>query len=149
MQTPKNTHKIVSKRVVEVEQGDIRRYADAIYAGMPIHHDLAAAKKAGYPGLVAPPTFTATLGDHAAVLGEMELNPRTILHSEQELLEYEAVCSGDVLNVTTTLVESYEKTGGSTNTGFVIVEDVGTNQKGKKVFHARRVFAIRGGFPRR
>lgn len=141
--------KVVSKRTVEVEQGDVRRYAEAIFAQEAIHVDVNAAKKAGFTGLVAPPTFCATLGDHTAILGDMELNPRSILHSEQELVEYETVCSGEALNITTTLVDSYEKTSGSTATGFVIVEDVGTNQKGKKVFHARRVFAIRGGFPRR
>jgi acyl dehydratase len=149
MQKPLNNQKITNKHAVEVEQGDIRRFAEAIFATDPIHNDLTAAKKAGYPGLLAPPTFCATLGSHQEILAEMELSARSVLHSEQELLEFEQVCSGETLNVTTNLVETYEKTSGSTNTGFVIVEDVGTNQKGKKVFQARRIFAIRGGFPRR
>ncbi|MEW5853905.1 MAG: MaoC family dehydratase N-terminal domain-containing protein [Myxococcota bacterium] len=147
LENVKSTH----KRAVEIENGDVRRYAEAIFATDPIHNDLNAAKKAGFTGLVAPPTFCASLGvaNHSEILAELELNPRQVLHSEQQLSELEQVCSGDVLNVTSTLVDRYERATGSTNMGFVIIEDVGTNQKGKKVFLARRVLAVRGGFPRR
>jgi acyl dehydratase len=149
MQKPLTNQKISRKRVVDVEAGDIRRYAEAVYAADPVHLDLQAAKAAGYSGLLAPPTFCGALGSHADILMEMELNPRQVLHSEQTLNELEPVCSGDTLTITCTLLDHYEKTSGSTSTGFVIVEDAAVNQRGKKVFFARRVFAIRGGFPRR
>jgi len=149
MQKPSQIQKISTKRVVEIEKGDVRRFAEAVYAQDPVHSDLDAAKKAGNSGLLAPPTFCATLGNHQEILQQMELNPRQIFHSEQQLHELEQVFSGDVLTVNSGLTDQYEKTSGSTNTGFVVVEDVGTNQKGKKVFVARRTYAIRGGFPRR
>lgn len=141
--------KSTRKKTVEIENGDVRRFAEAVYAQDPASTDLGAAKKAGHGGLVAPPTFCGTLGSHSEVLTEMELNPRYVLHSEQLLHEYETVCAGDTLNITTTLVEQYEKPSGSNNNGFVIIEDTGVNQKGKKVFHSRRVYVVRGGFPRR
>jgi acyl dehydratase len=149
MQKLSTNVKATRKRTVEIETGDVRRHAEAVYATDPVHSDVAAAKKAGFSGVVAPPTFCGTLGSHSEVLTEMELNPRYVLHSEQLLNEYETVCAGDVLTITTTLVEQYEKPSGANNNGFVIIEDAGVNQKGKKVFNARRVYVVRGGFPRR
>lgn len=148
----KHSHNLKStrKRTVEIESGDVRRYAEAVFATDPIHVDAAVAKKAGYSGQLAPPTFCATLGSHGEILQEMELNPRYVLHSEQILQEFEPVCVGDSLVITTTLVDQYEKPSGSNNNnGFVIIEDTGVSQKGKKIFASRRVYVVRGGFPRR
>jgi acyl dehydratase len=149
MQKALEISKVAHKRTVAVENGDIRRFAEAVFSADPIHSDPAAAKQAGLPGLIAPPTFCATLCDYAEILKELDLNPRQVMHSEQHVAELEPVYAGDVLSVTTTLVDRFERTSGSNTMGFVILEDTGNNQKGKKVFLARRVLAVRGGFPRR
>lgn len=141
--------KATHKHTVDIENGDIRRYAEAVFSADPVHFDLAAAKKAGHSGLLAPPTFCATLGDHSDIIKDLDLNLRQVLHSEQQLAELEPVCSGDTLTIVSTLAERYERTTGSTTMGFLVIDDVGTNQRGKKVFAARRVLAVRGGFPRR
>ena len=41
-----------------VETGKIREYAKALGLGDPVYTVVEAAKEAGYPNLVAPPTFT-------------------------------------------------------------------------------------------
>lgn len=44
-----------------VTRHEIRRFAFAVGAAAPIHHDLAAARGRGYRDLVAPPFFFCTL----------------------------------------------------------------------------------------
>ncbi len=41
-----------------VETGKIREYAKSLGLEDPVYSDVAAAKDAGFPNLVAPPTFT-------------------------------------------------------------------------------------------
>ncbi|QHE92567.1 MaoC family dehydratase [Pandoraea fibrosis] len=43
--------------VVEVERGAIRKFADAIGDGNPLYRDDAFARRHGFAGVVAPPTF--------------------------------------------------------------------------------------------
>ncbi len=43
--------------VLEVERGQIRRFAQAIGETNSIHYDLDAAKSAGFPEIVASCTF--------------------------------------------------------------------------------------------
>jgi acyl dehydratase len=45
-----------------VTRHEIRRFAFAVGATSPIHHDIAAARARGYPDLVAPAFFFTTLG---------------------------------------------------------------------------------------
>ena len=47
--------------VHDVEKGAIRRFAEALGDPNPIYVDEEAARAAGYPALVAPPTFAAAL----------------------------------------------------------------------------------------
>lgn len=51
----------------------IRRYALAIGETNPIHHDEAAARSAGYAGLVAPPNLLSAVVEWGAGLPESEL----------------------------------------------------------------------------
>ncbi|AKC70764.1 FAS1-like dehydratase domain-containing protein [Pandoraea oxalativorans] len=68
---------------VEVERGAIRKFADAIGDDNPLYRDEAFARRHGYDGIVAPPTFPtcfrapkdppwiATLDRRRIVAGEM------------------------------------------------------------------------------
>ena len=49
-------------RVVEVERGAIRRFAEAIGDPDPLFNDEAAARKTRFGGMIAPPTFCRSLG---------------------------------------------------------------------------------------
>jgi acyl dehydratase len=46
----------------EVTRESIRRFALAAGITAPVHHDVAAARKAGHPDVLAPPYFFVSLG---------------------------------------------------------------------------------------
>ena len=49
----------------QVGREKIREFATAVKATDPVHHDVAAAQAAGYPDLVAPPTFAIVVSQRA------------------------------------------------------------------------------------
>jgi hypothetical protein len=51
--------------VFTVSRSEIRRFALAVGASADIHHDVTAARRAGYRDLVAPPCFFTALGSAA------------------------------------------------------------------------------------
>ena len=63
--------------VFEVERGQIRRFANAIGEDNSIHLDEKAAKSAGFPSIVATPTFAAVFDNTAQLLEDLGLNPNT------------------------------------------------------------------------
>ena len=58
-------------RLVEVERGAIRRFAEAIGDPNPLYNDEAAARKTRFGGMIAPPTFCRSLG---AAIPEIKIN---------------------------------------------------------------------------
>ncbi len=50
-----------SSDVYVVGREKVREFARAILATDPAHHDVDAARQAGYADIVAPPTFTAVV----------------------------------------------------------------------------------------
>jgi hypothetical protein len=52
----------------------IREFANAVFSTNPINHDLFAAQAAGYPDVVAPPTFAVLIQERSlnAVLSDPE-----------------------------------------------------------------------------
>lgn len=87
----------------------IREYAAAIGDETPTCNDLAAARSAGYPDLVAPPTFAFTLTMRAmgAAIADPELGLRhgRVVHGEQRFHFERPIVAGDELTVTTTISE--------------------------------------------
>lgn len=91
---------------LEVTRGDIRRFATAIGDRSPVCHDVEAARAAGHPDLVAPPTFliTATFGGEAGALlsdPELGLDYSVVVHGEQSFAFSRPVHAGDVLETVT------------------------------------------------
>ncbi|MFH1809110.1 MAG: MaoC family dehydratase N-terminal domain-containing protein [Pseudomonadota bacterium] len=136
-------------RTIEIDRSDIRNFALAIGAKNPVHHDEAAASKAGYPGLVAPSSMAASLGQHDVLISLLEVHAKNVLHSEQTIEQRRPLLAGDAIKVFSIITDVQERPIGSATTGFVTIEDRGVDTKGKPLFTARRVLAIRGGFPRR
>ena len=96
---------------VDIERGRIRFFSSVIGERGGIHHDLETARAAGYPDLVAPPTFVTTLlMDSTAQLAEqkkpsvmdlMGCNFKRLLHGV-ESYEYRApIIAGETLKVMT------------------------------------------------
>ena len=123
----------------EVEKGQIRRFAQAIGEENPIHSDEKSAKDAGFSSLVAPPTFLAALGDMEPLLDELDLDSQSVMHAEEEYEYFRPVCAGDVIDVTHTLVNAYDKQAPNGRLVFVVIETRGIDSRSRDVFKGRRV----------
>ena len=79
----------------------IRDFAEAVGAQDPIHHDLAAARAAGYADLVAPPTFAVIPGQRcdAGFVSDPEagVDFSRVVHGEQRFTHHRPIVAGDEL----------------------------------------------------
>src|SRR5215510_14328376 len=91
----------------DVSRSQIAAFADAIGADDPLHRDQEAAKAAGHPDVIAPPTFpiVVALGSTALANLDLGLNYAMVVHGEQRF-EYERpVRAGDVVVCEPTITE--------------------------------------------
>jgi acyl dehydratase len=91
----------------EVSRVKIREFADAIGDRNPIYRDREAAKAAGHPDVIAPPTFpiVISLGGDALIDPELGLNYAMVVHGEQRFEYTRPVRAGDELVCRTTITE--------------------------------------------
>jgi acyl dehydratase len=91
------------KETFEVGREHIRQFADAIGDPNPIYRDPDAARAAGHPDVIAPPTFLTTLGfragmDSPVVDPTLGLDYALVVHGEQRFELHRPVRAGDVLS---------------------------------------------------
>jgi acyl dehydratase len=94
----------------EVGREHIRQFADAIGDQNPIYRDPAAAKAAGHPDVIAPPTFLTVLGfrfgfDSPIVDPGLGLDYSLVVHGEQRFVLHRPVVAGDVLSTVSKVAE--------------------------------------------
>ncbi len=100
----------------QVGREKIREFAVAIGEDAAVCHDLAAARAAGHPDLVAPPTFTVTFT--MPLLEAFLRDPdfgwdyRRMVHADQSIVAHRPIHGGDEL-VTTIHVEDLSSRAGS------------------------------------
>lgn len=99
----------------KVEEGKVREFARAVGIDDPLCTDAAAARAAGFKGVVAPPTFAITAGqwaptwESAARVCGFEIT--RLLHGEQRFELHRPICAGDVLVGRKKIVDLFEKVG--------------------------------------
>lgn len=129
-----------------VERGRLQLFAKAIGETDPIFFDVEAARAAGYPDIVAPPTFVYCLSedvpDPNAALTVLGLDVARSLHAEQSISQDRVICAGDTLHGVTVLSDCFEKKGGTlvfarTRTDF-------RNGDGERVAQLEATVAVRG-----
>lgn len=129
----------------EVEKGRIAFFANVIGLTDAMYFDEAAAKAAGYRGIVAPPTFVfAADGDSGAMmklLDTLQIDLGKILHGEQRFEYHRAICAGDTLTLQSTVSDIYAKKSGALE--FVVYDTVVTNQFGEHVADLHAVLVVR------
>ena len=90
----------------EVSRVKIREFADAIGDPNPVYRDPEAAKAAGHPDVIAPPTFpiviTLTAGGSLAD-PELGLNFAMVVHGEQRFEYRRPLRAGDVVVTESTI----------------------------------------------
>lgn len=109
---------------VRVERGKVVEFARAVNSADPRNVDPAAARAAGHPGVVAPPTFSAVTG-HWAPPGsgpDLGLDLRRVLAGGNEWEYFAPLCAGDVLTVSTRVSDVLEKEGHRGRMTLVVLE---------------------------
>ena len=111
----------------EVSRVKIREFADAIGDRNPLYRDQEAAKAAGYPDVIAPPTFpiVVSLGNAGLADPDLGLNYAMVVHGEQRFEYTRPLRAGDVVTCTATITEI--KSIGS-NEKMVVETDVTTTE---------------------
>src|SRR4051794_23432128 len=93
--------------VYEVGRAKIAEFAAAVGAADPVHTDPEAARAAGYPDVIAPPTFAIVVSLEAAMSvlqdPEVDLDYSRVVHGEQKFVHHRPIRAGDRLVATTTI----------------------------------------------
>ncbi len=122
----------------------LKWFAKATGETNPIYFDEAAAKKAGLPGVLAPPTFFFCMDMDKDrpfdYLEEMGCDLGKMLHGEQIFNYHKPVYSGDTLEFDGQITDIYDKKNGALQ---FIVKDVKVRRGSDVVCDLRTVIVIR------
>jgi acyl dehydratase len=137
-----------------VEPDDVRAFAVAVGEDNPVLFDAVEARRQGLPGPVAPPTFTVT---QARVVPPAErerrlgagLDPRRILHAEQEFTYRRLPLVGETLRGRMRITRDVTKEGRRGGTlRFVTYESRFTDDGGEEVLTSSYTLVQTGRDPR-
>ncbi|HIO84209.1 MAG TPA: MaoC family dehydratase, partial [Deltaproteobacteria bacterium] len=130
---------------VPVEEWRLKFLAKSLGETRGIYSDPDAAKAAGLPGLLAPPTFPFMLEIDAldlekfmSLLGE---SLEKLLHGEENFSYYAPIYAGDKITVRKTITDIVDKKEGTLQ--FVISDNTFTNQDGIVVAETRTNYVFR------
>jgi acyl dehydratase len=133
----------------EAKAEEMIAFAKAVGDDRPEYVDAAAAKAAGFPGLVAAPTFPMRFLFDALdpdLFFELGLNLAGIVHAEQEFLYQRPVIAGEKYVITGKVHDIWEKEGKSGILDFVTFEAKALEEKsGQHVFTARMTLISKRG----
>jgi acyl dehydratase len=91
----------------EVSRVKIAEFAEAIGDPNPVYRDPAAARAAGHPDVIAPPTFAIVLSMASSreVMADpgLGLNYAMVVHGDQEFSSARPITAGDVIVAQTTI----------------------------------------------
>lgn len=130
--------------VYAVGREKIREYAMAVGETNPLHHDVEAARAAGYADLVAPPMFCVVYCAPALGPGlfdpEVGIDFARMVHGGQQFRWGPLVVAGDEIT-TAVSVASISEDGGRR---YFVFESVSTNQAGDTVCVGTWTNIVRG-----
>jgi acyl dehydratase len=122
----------------------VREFARAVFAASPLHTDPEAARAAGYPDVVAPPTFGIVIQERALsrLLAdpEADIDFARVVHGDQRFAFVRPIVAGDELRATLT-VTSVRSVGGH---GMVTTESEIVDAAGDRVVTATSTLVVRG-----
>jgi acyl dehydratase len=91
----------------EVSRVKIAEFARAIGDPSPLYRDREAARAAGHPDVIAPPTFAIVISSASSgrliADPELGLNYAMVVHGEQRFEYARPIGAGDVLTATSTI----------------------------------------------
>ncbi|RFA16713.1 hypothetical protein B7R22_02315 [Subtercola boreus] len=122
----------------------IREFAAAVFSQSPLNFDVEAAVAAGYPDLVAPPTFGVVIQE--GTLAQLLADPTAgidfsrVVHGDQRFTSTRPIVAGDELTATLT-VASVKQLGGHS---MVTSESSIVDATGAHVVTAISTLVVRG-----
>lgn len=122
----------------------VREFARAVYSTSPLNHDPEAARAAGYPDVVAPPTFPVVIQE--ATLAQLLAEPDAgidftrVVHGDQRFTYTRPVVAGDELTATLA-VTSIKTLGGHS---MVTAQTTIVDTTGAHVVTAISTLVVRG-----
>ena len=122
----------------------VREFASAVFATAPLHHDVDAAVAAGYPDVVAPPTFPIVLQEKT--LQQLLSHPGAgidfsrVVHGDPKFEYDRPLVAGDEV-IARLRVTKIQSLGGHT---MVTSESTITTTDGEPVVVATSTLVIRG-----
>jgi acyl dehydratase len=132
------------KETYEVSRAKIAEFADAIGDTSPLSRDKAAAQAAGYPDVIAPPTFLTIINLDAinAIINDPELglDYSRMVHGDQRFVYQRPVHAGDKLRITTYVEDIFDRMGND----FLNLRAEITDESGELVCTTRAQLVVRG-----
>jgi acyl dehydratase len=130
--------------VYEVGRAKLAEFATAIGSDDPVHRDPEAARAAGYPDVIAPPTFAITVSLEAAMIvlddPDVGIDYSRVVHGEQRFTHHRPIRAGDRLVATTTIEAARSVAGNDLLTARVDLE----TEDGEAVCTATSMLVARG-----
>ncbi|GGS22879.1 MULTISPECIES: MaoC family dehydratase N-terminal domain-containing protein [Actinokineospora] len=129
--------------VYEVSREKIREFAVAIGETDPVHTDPEAAKAAGHPDVIAPPTFTTII--NLAAINTIVTDPALgldygrMVHGDQAFTYHRPVVAGDELTASST-IEAISRRAGN---DFITLRADIADAAGRPVVTARAQLVVR------
>lgn len=116
-----STHEIVGRTLPDLEvrpdRSQLKFFASVLGLNDPVYTDIDAAKAAGYPDLLIPPTFYFSLelqrDQPHSVLHEYGFDTREFLHGEETFTYHAQAFADDELVLSAQYTDYYEKKGGA------------------------------------
>lgn len=136
-------------RLVEVEKGFLKLFAQVTGETDPVYFDEQAAQAAGHPGLPMPPTYLFSLAlsapaDRGNVFDKTNgigVEMASVLHGEQSFTYYKPIHAGDELLLTTKTTDIYAKKGGALE--FIVQDTFAVDSTGELIAEMRTVTVVR------
>lgn len=128
----------------EVGREKIREFADAVGATSAVHRDADAARAAGHPDVIAPPTFAilVSMSANSQLVEDPELglDYTRVVHGDQAFSHHRPIVAGDVLSVALTVDNITSRMG---NDMLSLRAEI-TDQHGAAVTTAKSTLVVRG-----
>ncbi|NHC42477.1 MaoC family dehydratase [Bacillus sp. MM2020_1] len=105
----------------EVEKRHIRQFAQAIGDHNKLYTDEEYAAQTPYGGMIAPPSFPIVIGSEGEGI-TLELDPKRMLHGEQEFIYTRPIRPGDRLICQMKVTDLYEREGKSGKMQFLVLD---------------------------
>lgn len=120
--------------VFDVEEGDIRRFAQAVGDSNPLWQDRQFAAKTSYGGIIAPPTFVASLSPYDFLGQIIAQSPyKRQINGGNELELIQPIRPGDRITAILKVNDVRERKGKFGDTAIMSAETTYTNQNNQTV----------------